>query len=543
MHDSLDYNSLKISVFSEDKRTDLIGDAWVNLSDIIIPGGGKCDLWQGLNCKGKYAGELRLELTYYDERPKPEVAASVVEDARQASGYDSRRVTRRPLHNGPTNGDGRHVTPDTIPQLGPPGRTRHGPRDLMAPPRTNSMPPEVLDHSPAQGHAMHQHVTMRRRSDAPPGWQAEFADPYAQHMEPEDPPPPPPPMHSSTPYAHGSAPQSRDHHVREPAHWAPPRPLSYHSQAPSPNMPPSSSSRPRSVYSIQNPVRAFESSDDSPLASASAHRRPLPTSTRSTPARKSISPGPSPGTGAGAGALPPRMPFCPDSFDVHNPHAQQQPAAAATPNAASPHTPFAVRPGAEPAASPHGHGHAHDTPPHKGPIVDWHGHEVDPSDHLPVEAWAPEPEKKVPAKTYGRGRDRDFGPRAVHSSPAGRDMLQLRMKPASASSSPSADASHVRARLHKKRASHTPGVTGMAGFDPVDPVGHAPYAPHQRPGAENALAREISTIDIGGSRRRERGVSVPATLAGGVPAAPAPAPPSQVAFVPVRSHKDRRTYY
>ncbi|KAK6607799.1 c2 domain containing protein [Botrytis cinerea] len=56
VHDSPDYYQLKVSVFNDDKRTDLIGETWVNLQDVI----------------GKYAGEIRVEITYYDKRPKPE---------------------------------------------------------------------------------------------------------------------------------------------------------------------------------------------------------------------------------------------------------------------------------------------------------------------------------------------------------------------------------------------------------------------------------------------------------------------------------------
>ena len=141
VHESPDYNRLKISIFSEDKRTDLIGEAWVNLSDVISPGGGKNDLWQQLNYKGKYAGELRIELTYYDARPKQELAESVpgMDEFRQSGG--SGRVKRRPLPGNPNSG---HVTPDTIAGPSGPMRARHGPRELGAPARANSMPPETM---------------------------------------------------------------------------------------------------------------------------------------------------------------------------------------------------------------------------------------------------------------------------------------------------------------------------------------------------------------------------------------------------------------
>lgn len=72
MHDSPDYFQLKVSVFNDDKKTDLIGEAWIDLRDIIVSGGGQSDQWHQLACRGKYAGEVRIEITFYDSRPKPE---------------------------------------------------------------------------------------------------------------------------------------------------------------------------------------------------------------------------------------------------------------------------------------------------------------------------------------------------------------------------------------------------------------------------------------------------------------------------------------
>ena len=39
MHDSADYHQLKVSVFNDDKKTDLIGETWVNLDTVVVPGG------------------------------------------------------------------------------------------------------------------------------------------------------------------------------------------------------------------------------------------------------------------------------------------------------------------------------------------------------------------------------------------------------------------------------------------------------------------------------------------------------------------------
>ncbi|KAK3068246.1 hypothetical protein LTR53_014338, partial [Teratosphaeriaceae sp. CCFEE 6253] len=666
VHESPDYNNLKISVFSEDKRTDIIGEAWVSLSDVLVPGGGKNDLWQGLTFKGKYAGEIRIELTYYDSRPKPEKtrSESVVGEeeifGQSAGGAGSGRVKRRPLPSNPNSG---MTTPDAIPEMGVamPGRAKHGPRDLGMPSRASSMPPEQVSHQPPPlpqtGHSAsfgtspqasaqytppnqhygepqdyeedqyheepsqqpeflpqlppsnrqrapthqsassrqaqpahpaplqprpqshiglihshsvpivplqhpdpqayddgfqlrtdypepihdldYQHSQLRqRRYDVPPSWQEEYGDPYADRPSTsgtDDGPPPPPPMHSNSapivpqyapshqysplaahstttptsrhqsvpsasplqslerkyappqptpPRGHPQSGLSMDAYDASPAHSphdaplsllpgqppspydrnamtrplpatrhsvadpyanTPPRPhpLSQevprarsplphyanmrgpspqpYDQAPpyqhdyrgrdapplirpralSPRPPPPAPEQPaprprssRNSYSLQYPVRAFESSDGSPL-STSQPRAPGQVPVRKpTSGQQSPSPIDTTSRPASSG-----IPFSPDSFDAYNPNAPR-----ASPMGASPHTPYQIqaRPGAEPMREES-----------KGPIVGWHGQEIDPSDHLPVEAWAPEPEKKTPNKTYGLGRDREFGPRVT----------------------------------------------------------------------------------------------------------------------------------
>lgn len=104
MHDSPDYYQLKLSVFNDDKRTELIGEAWIDLRDIIVPGGGQADQWQSLNCKGKYAGEIRIEVTYYDNKPKPDKPVAKAKPMTSGSEHDGPAprtpVKRRPL---PTN--------------------------------------------------------------------------------------------------------------------------------------------------------------------------------------------------------------------------------------------------------------------------------------------------------------------------------------------------------------------------------------------------------------------------------------------------------
>ena len=129
VHDSPDYSQLKVSVFNDDKKTELIGETWVALDQIVVPGGGTNDLWHGLNCKGRYAGDIRIELTYYDTRPK----VDVVEDRRQSapamssidkvsSGLGGPRqpkpVKRRPLPADPTEPSRSSPLPQTPPPIG-----------------------------------------------------------------------------------------------------------------------------------------------------------------------------------------------------------------------------------------------------------------------------------------------------------------------------------------------------------------------------------------------------------------------------------------
>lgn len=91
---------MKVSVFSEDKRTDLIGECWISLDAILIPGGGKNDLWHNLNYKGRNAGEIRVELTFYDSRPR-EIKQEEITAMRESQ--VSKCVKRRPLPANPTS--------------------------------------------------------------------------------------------------------------------------------------------------------------------------------------------------------------------------------------------------------------------------------------------------------------------------------------------------------------------------------------------------------------------------------------------------------
>ncbi|KIX00612.1 uncharacterized protein Z518_09677 [Rhinocladiella mackenziei CBS 650.93] len=153
VHDSPDYYKLKCSIFNDDKKTDLIGEAWIDLHEVIVPGGGQNDLWHQLNFKGKYAGDIRIELTYYDTRPKPEAsperkrqrekAHSAANQALSTSPgsrqLGPREIKRRPLPPGPgeqsSPASGPH-TPDLWPwDPSPDMWTSHGYSSTNPPPQ------------------------------------------------------------------------------------------------------------------------------------------------------------------------------------------------------------------------------------------------------------------------------------------------------------------------------------------------------------------------------------------------------------------------
>src|SRR3954447_23540052 len=94
----------------------MIGETWIDLHNLIIPGGSQNDHWHPLQCRGKYAGDIRIEMTYYDTREQDEAvlerrqeAADRVQgkipSAPSSTGVSGPRqlkdVKRRPLPSGP----------------------------------------------------------------------------------------------------------------------------------------------------------------------------------------------------------------------------------------------------------------------------------------------------------------------------------------------------------------------------------------------------------------------------------------------------------
>ena len=137
MHESVDYQKLKVSVFNEDKRTDLIGECWIGLDSVLRRGGGQDDAWHDLNAKGRYAGQVRIEMTFYDTRPReePEPELESLQESLQAQN----EINRVP--------DARAVGPRQPPQVQrrPLPSTGESLSDVSGEPKANSLPmPNVV---------------------------------------------------------------------------------------------------------------------------------------------------------------------------------------------------------------------------------------------------------------------------------------------------------------------------------------------------------------------------------------------------------------
>jgi hypothetical protein len=233
------------------------------------------------------------------------------------------------------------------------------------------------------------------------------------------------------------------------------------------------------------------------------------------------------------------IPFSPDDYDAFNPALQSSR-----------------------EATPMG-----DAPETGGKIITHDGKEIDPSDHLPVESWAPEPEPK-PQSAPIDTRSRPMPGGAQPMPQSGRKQLRVaRGQPQPAPSpsagynfsstevhTPPAPVSTGRNRLHKRgnRSSAVPSPAASSPLAPISPdnyqdrQGGSPYtptrglpraqtwdypnenhsphhAPHNpgygppvpakvplmsganmAPGDEISLMEEMQSIDIGAGRSRRR---------------------------------------
>ncbi|KAJ5306089.1 hypothetical protein PENANT_c024G07187 [Penicillium antarcticum] len=202
VHESPDYFKLKVSVFNDDKKTDMIGETWIDLHNLIIPGGSQNDHWHPLQCRGKYAGDIRIEMTYYDTREQDEAvlerrqeAADRVQgkipSAPSNTGLSGPRqlkdVKRRPLPSGPPGAPApARPAPLEHVQSAPPPLQHPVPSRPAIPEHAHSMPvpPEPLAYAPrpVPAEPVYEELTYRAPSPLPPpsrgGYDA--VDPYQQ---------------------------------------------------------------------------------------------------------------------------------------------------------------------------------------------------------------------------------------------------------------------------------------------------------------------------------------------------------------------------
>ncbi|KAF7624109.1 C2 and Extensin domain protein [Aspergillus flavus] len=289
VHESPDYFRLKVTIFNDDKKTDLIGETWIDLKDLIIPGGSQSDHWHPLQFRGKYAGEVRIEMTYYDTRPEDEAvierrlhaaekvnvqgkpsASSSSLNLRSSPGPISsssslsgprqlKEVKRRPLPSGPPgSGSARPALPEKTASA-PPAPTQSPPRPT--PEHTHSTPPLPTHDYP---HSTPSPVEYPRHSSRHPGPPEVPLDASAYG------PPPGVASHSARTY------ESPDDFQREwsnPSHQAPAPPrrhlqeVPYHSHRERPDSYDTRShARPRSGYGNAPPTDFRSSRHDRPTS-------------------------------------------------------------------------------------------------------------------------------------------------------------------------------------------------------------------------------------------------------------------------------------
>ncbi|KAL8879427.1 MAG: hypothetical protein Q9198_002952 [Flavoplaca austrocitrina] len=233
VHESPDYYQLKVSVFNDDKKTELIGETRISLDEIVIPGGGQNDTWHHLHCKGRFAGEIRIELTYYDTRPKedkpPERSTESIKDGHQDPARESvggprgpKPLKRRPLPANPVGiprpGMPEHAHSSPLPQ--PTQPTIHQPIPSYPDPRGHKehwmeeLPPSANrhafpQHSNSMGSPIGHDTYNRQQMNGYGGTLQDYNDQFIEHAHMQN-----PTMHMPTPnYLEGHAEQYTEQHA------------------------------------------------------------------------------------------------------------------------------------------------------------------------------------------------------------------------------------------------------------------------------------------------------------------------------------------
>jgi hypothetical protein len=187
-------------VFNDDKKTDIIGETWIDLQNLIIPGGSQNDHWHPLQCRGKYAGEIRMEMTYYDTRQQDEALIERRQEAADrvqgkipptpsSTGLSGPRqlkdVKRRPLPSGPP---GAPVRPAVLEQVHSAPPLQHpAPSRPVIPEHLNSVStlPEPLPQPKRHSEPVYDAAAYRAPSPVPPPSRGGYdgVDSYPQEWE------------------------------------------------------------------------------------------------------------------------------------------------------------------------------------------------------------------------------------------------------------------------------------------------------------------------------------------------------------------------
>ena len=242
--------------------------------------------------------------------------------------------------------------------------------------------------------------------------------------------------------------------------------------------------------------------------------RPMPLNPASrTPIRKPVSPQPD---SAPAERRRSEQPFSPDSFNAFNPSVES--ASSSTQTGARYNTPDQAR-----EASIQ---HDRDVKRGDGPIIGNDGRIIDPSDHLPTDTWAPEPEQKTPRKGPEVTVRFRHSPQGAQPMPQGGrrppNEPRTMSSPLTSHSVDNSPAAMNRARMQKRSRMGLSQPNSSPALPTLDTVSSSPqYSMHRSPAAvyplrERENGAHSSSSPTYGNRSHHQG-SIPPPIPGKIP--------------------------
>ncbi|PYH97116.1 hypothetical protein BO71DRAFT_481562 [Aspergillus ellipticus CBS 707.79] len=533
VHESPDYFKLKVSIFNDDKKTDLIGETWIDLKPLIIPGGSQNDHWHPLQFRGKYAGEVRLEMTYYDTRPEDE---AVIEKRLHAA--EKVHMKKKKIGSGSGSSSSGSGSPSSASSISTSSSSLSGPRQLKDVKR-RPLPTSAPSSDSSKETAIYR-GTPSHESETTSAYFASSEGPTGYKTLPSS---SPSISESSSAIVYEPA-RPHSSHVYPPVqrlgHWSPsnnseisPIPR-YHLPGCEPWTPDFKS------YKSMQPRVEDESDEECPPPTPPRHRQKFHAPYEGEDAYERYR-----GIDAWGHSKDPEIYEDSDTTASWNPN--WDPTAKQNPHNYDPIS----NPGVDSTCLV-----AHNAPTiepepaeEAGPIIGDDGREIDPSDYLPTASWAPEPERKTKKKpgVVVRFRSpvhreiplRSAAPVVSHAHPA-PEAPMITYSPVHREIPPRSAApvvSHAHPALETTHA-HPASEAPMINYVPVHreilpPRSAAPVVSHARPALESdypthahpamnrnynqmdgnidALNRELKMIDIGSGgyedkRERDRGL-------------------------------------